>query len=540
MGALADKLTGAASRAGAWVAGPVLGKELRVTSRRARHYLLRFLYLTALTFFVWTSSGWIERVGAGGWAYSADIGQNITQAVLQFQAVVAQVLAAVLLSGAICGEYTSGTIWSLLATPLDVRQLVVGKLLSGLWQVVVLLAMSLPLLAVVRAFGGVTWDGLLAGLLVVLSGALFAGSLALRLSANARSGWSALFRTLVWYLVLNGGVGVFLSATTPASMGLALLPVPVVGFGLLEIAFDSRLGGQAVPYMLGHCAVSLGVSLLLLLSAGRKMREHLPALLQDSPGGGALRRRKRQHQREQRPGVGSRAVLWKDLRDFLPADRRKIILPAIGAVVSGGMVYMVPSSHDSAGFHVGMVGLLVCSVWVLVACLGATSLTSEKQTRALPILLTAPLDDWQIVGHKAMAAAGRTAVLWAWAVGHVLVYTILGYMRILPVLRFLLLLVTVTVFVYALGTYVSARSRTNSGAIVAILVTCIVLWVVLPLDLNPYHHVGNVIHWAVKDRLDSRQAGPWAGEAMFSAANLLLGGLLLWRGKVQMRRRVFE
>ncbi|HUU58149.1 MAG TPA: hypothetical protein VMZ50_01290, partial [Phycisphaerae bacterium] len=46
-----------------WV-GPIFTKELRVVSRRRRHYLLRAGYLAALTLFV--AIVWISAVGGEG------------------------------------------------------------------------------------------------------------------------------------------------------------------------------------------------------------------------------------------------------------------------------------------------------------------------------------------------------------------------------------------------------------------------------------------------------------------------------------------
>jgi len=57
---------------------------------------------------------------------------------------------------------------TVLLRPLHIGrfQIVAGKLLSKLWQKLILLAISLPLLAVVRVFGGVPWDYVLSSLAV--------------------------------------------------------------------------------------------------------------------------------------------------------------------------------------------------------------------------------------------------------------------------------------------------------------------------------------------------------------------------------------
>lgn len=51
-----------------WLTGPIFDKELRVVSRRKRHFLLRFAYLAMLSIFVvvsWVSVVETQQTGAG-------------------------------------------------------------------------------------------------------------------------------------------------------------------------------------------------------------------------------------------------------------------------------------------------------------------------------------------------------------------------------------------------------------------------------------------------------------------------------------------
>jgi ABC-type transport system involved in multi-copper enzyme maturation permease subunit len=67
----------------------------------------------------------------------------------------------------------------LLTTPVTSLQVVAGKLASKLLVMVLLVLTSLPLLAVLRIFGGIDWPVILALVGLTLAGATFNASLAL-------------------------------------------------------------------------------------------------------------------------------------------------------------------------------------------------------------------------------------------------------------------------------------------------------------------------------------------------------------------------
>ena len=79
----------------------------------------------------------------------------------------------------------------------------IGKLLSRLWQLILLLAISLPLLAVVRVFGGVPWGFVLSGLCITLTACLVVGSVSLFFSVVLRRAWASILVTLGTVFVLH-------------------------------------------------------------------------------------------------------------------------------------------------------------------------------------------------------------------------------------------------------------------------------------------------------------------------------------------------
>jgi ABC-type transport system involved in multi-copper enzyme maturation permease subunit len=183
----------------AWLTGPIFGKELRVASRRRRQYALRFLYILALTVFVgvvWL--GVVQYEGNASFVQSrmAAAGQRIVTTIVFFQFFAMQLLAIVLLSSAVSDEVYHRTLGILMTTPINSLQIVMGKLLSRLLQLVLLLALSLPMLAIVRVLGGVSWGYLLSGLCITLTAAIFAGSLSLLFSIRNRHAYGVIIRTM--------------------------------------------------------------------------------------------------------------------------------------------------------------------------------------------------------------------------------------------------------------------------------------------------------------------------------------------------------
>ena len=156
-----------------WSSCALLEKELRVSSRHRRNYFLRFAYLLSLTVFVaviWAEQ--VQRLRTGG-VYSAsrmaEVGRHITVYAVFFQFWAAQLIAVIMLSNAFSDEIYHRTLNVLMTTPVTNLQIVLGKLLSKLLQLLLLFAVTLPLLAIVRVFGGVPWDYIISSFCITVT-----------------------------------------------------------------------------------------------------------------------------------------------------------------------------------------------------------------------------------------------------------------------------------------------------------------------------------------------------------------------------------
>ena len=184
-----------------WPIGPIFDKELRVSSRRKRNYFLRFFYLVSLTVFV--TFVWIITIkvgSSGSLVYQVSrmsgTGKYITTTIIWFQFIAIQLIAIVMLSNAISDEIYHRTLGLLMTTPISSFQIVTGKLSSKLLQLILLLVISMPLLAIVRVMGGVPWGYIVSSLCMTLTAAVFAGSVSLVFSITNRHSHSVIVRTV--------------------------------------------------------------------------------------------------------------------------------------------------------------------------------------------------------------------------------------------------------------------------------------------------------------------------------------------------------
>ncbi len=185
-----------------WLTGPFLAKELRVSSRHRRNYLLRAAYIALLLFFVaitWLS---VVTVSGGTLIYQksrlAQAGKNITLTIVWFQFIASQLIAVIMFCNSISEEIYHRTLGVLLTTPVTTFQIVAGKLLSKLFQIILLLAISLPLLAIVRIFGGVSWNYILMSLCITLAAVIFAGTLSMFFSVLFRKAYVVIIITILF------------------------------------------------------------------------------------------------------------------------------------------------------------------------------------------------------------------------------------------------------------------------------------------------------------------------------------------------------
>ncbi len=189
--------------------GAVGVKELRGRMRGRRAFVILTIYLLLLGGFAWMVELILERnatSGFGGATYAgASIGQGIFAALIMLETLQVAFLAPAATAGAISLEREKQTLELLVVTPISSLAIVLGKLLSALVYVWLLIAASIPLTAVVFVFGGVAPDDVLRGYIVLVVTALGLGSFGLFCSSLVKRTQAATAITIFGVLLTTIG-----------------------------------------------------------------------------------------------------------------------------------------------------------------------------------------------------------------------------------------------------------------------------------------------------------------------------------------------
>lgn len=494
-----------------------MGKELRVAGRRRRSYLLRLAYVGALTLFLACIWAHLIDAGVGSLVYqtsrAAAAGKMLATALVWFQFIAAQLVAMLLLSDAISSEVRKRTLHILAVTPLSGMQIVAGKLAAGLLPIVMLLAISLPLLALVRVFGGVPWDYIVSAAGVTFSATVFTGALYLLLSTSRNRGrglWS--IGPILWLgLLVRGGdiLVAWLARSHPAvgAIGGTILslvnPTDVLLIRTREM-FAARSGTGLSSWWSLHCLVVLAASVAVLGWAARRVRllaaepapdrtsksgrRKPPACMSEGADETGRWPRPRAQAGDPIRRVKGSPVLWKELRTFSVVRSRQplgrygpfvlltcLILAAaigIGVLGPGGPANAVAGSVVACTLGLHIAGV----VWLSGAA--ATIIPKEREARTLPVLLVTPLEARAIVRDKALAVlrqslpvVGSLLVLLLFS-SACLMFLTTSQVRLVLMIRdvgiflgfYLAALAAVFPFLLGLGLYCGTRFKTVAAA----------------------------------------------------------------------------
>ncbi|HNY77488.1 MAG: ABC transporter permease subunit [Sedimentisphaerales bacterium] len=499
-----------------WLTGPIFDKELRVSSRRRRNYVLRFVYV--VFFLVFAGLIWMEEMpsGAGSVYQVSRMGraaQQIVVSVVWFQFIASQAVAIVMLSTAISDEIYNKTLGLLMTTPISSFQIVIGKLLSKLLQLALLLAITLPLLAITRVLGGVPWGYLVGGLCVTLSTALFCGALSLFFSIFTRKAYAAIITTAIMAAVWFGLVpGISIPALHNVISERAITDAlcRVNPYCVLVADTIRLMTGQSISsvHWTAHCGVSLAGSALLLFWATVFVRK--AALRQAVGWQPQVRRTWGWHRSgldaERHPPlpmsigtleaatrrslvrrVTGSPIFWKERRSPLLGrlGLGKIVI-GIVLIALAVLAYVSCARHNmlsESETQVAYVVVFFALGTLFAAVLPATCITSEKESRSWPILLTTPISDRAILWGKFLGAVRQCSIAWLPLFAHVGLFTALGTIRPIGVVQLAVVAAWLTVFLCATGLYFTSRLARTTTAVIANVSLAAGLWALLPLFL---------------------------------------------------------
>jgi ABC-type transport system involved in multi-copper enzyme maturation permease subunit len=583
-----------------WLTGPIFNKELRVSSRRRRNYVLRFCYLALMTIFLVLV--WVDEVRfSGSSVYSisrmARAGQTIIMFIVWFQFLATQLVAVIMLSTSISDEIYNRTLGLLMTTPVNSFQIVMGKLFSKLLQIILLLAISLPLLAIVRVFGGVPWNYVISSLCITLAAVIFVGSLSLFFSIFSRRAYIVIIMTIVTLGILFALIPLLvalfwdsmnLQNLIPEKTLFSILfqpnPFAVMAFNT-EVMMSPRMGG-GTPFCSWPllCGILLATSAVILAVSVSMVRN---VALRQATGQVGLFSRKGCSRKKTVPAKASRQdssaalrcvkgppVIWKELR--FPLLGRRKIAALIGIFVCLTLLFIAyllcfgEGILDDEGTHI-LYAVIFLSLGIMFTIIyPATSITSEKESRSWPLLLTTTIDDRAILFGKFVGILRRCLPIWLFLLGHVCLFSLLGYIHPVAIIQIGILVTWIVVFLSGTGLYFSSCFKRTTTAVIMNFALAAAIWAILPIllalttqiiddddfveaymDTNPFVHAVVIIEatanenpvkigsydWISSRRGDIENSMSWMLTCF--ALYISIGTVFAWRAKARFRRNIF-
>ncbi|MCC6426210.1 MAG: ABC transporter permease subunit [Phycisphaerales bacterium] len=451
----------------------IFQKEMRSSGRRRATYWARGMYALVLAGVVGLII--LSLLSRGTWETGAarlqrmqEVAPMMAITVLWFE-FVGLIFAAPMMTGpALCDERRNRTLPALLTTPLTAGEIVFGKLVGGIGQMLILGLIPLPVLLGMRVFGGLNVEVVLAGMVIAIGAAILSASWALAASLHAPRGVSAAITGWAMMIFLHGLVPPVLAAgggflagrlgiRLPQWLAPGLCPPWALGMVSSELVGMGRLGN--IWMMVGtSVGGSLSVSALLWFVTVARLRRVM------SQTGGEVEVRRGLFSRKKSKGGSSagagggdgagagaaaeigearrgaegaevgasrtlsdRPVLWRELRQSAFRSRAQMWVIFAAAGVFLGIVYSVGGIDDPDVHH--MIATLGAILFGLSAAVSTSSAVGqEREAKTWPILLTTPLSPREIVWGKFIGGLSRMWVVPGIVMAHFVLVAPLGGM----------------------------------------------------------------------------------------------------------------
>ena len=409
-------------------ANPILVRVVNGASKRSRHLWLRVAYLSTLLGVVIISLA-VSLSGRGGSLTELAKGASQTFKYASYaQLALICFLAPVFTAAAITQERDARTFHILLSTPLTSAQIVLGSLMSRLYFVLMLLIAGLPIFLITMVYGGITSGQVFESFALSASTGLLTGALAI-LVAMVRVGTRGtifsfylligLYLLIVYLLGQWSATWVSVAPANVEGQRMSFL-APLHPFLALDVAIHrleapgigalngySRLArfGLAFPSLAYVGWTSALAAMLILLSVFfvRRTAKTGERTLGDRLWQG-FRRANGERRRAPR-NVWNNPVAWREARTRAAGGgllRWVLIL----AGLTGSLYLLV--SHVQGAMSADAVRPWLAA-WIVtqfaVALIiatntAATSMTKEKESRTMDLLLTTPLSSKYILWGK--------------------------------------------------------------------------------------------------------------------------------------------
>lgn len=388
--------------------GPIFVREWLTVPRRTRHYAVRTAYLG----FLWVLGLTVWQVFVG-WSQTTTLADNsrfglrLFKLISEVQLAFILFFAALSAASAITQEKDRRTFILLLMTDLRSYEIVLGKLLGSLLQIVLLLVGMIPILVLLILLGGVGAGQVFQATLVLAAAALTAGSVGCLVALWREKTFQALALTvlfIVLYWCLVRGLG-----NLPFAWAL-MVQEWLDPLSALQSVLEPRAAHQSlwVP--------AYGFGLVMALISIGLMGWGIARLRVWNPSGEPIMQREIPEKKEEKdrakahaaPGtarkVWANPILWREMRTLAYGRMPLLVKIAYFLVLALVCYYAIAPlwSAEGAGQFTAAWGLLpVCILsLLLVSAQAVTAITSERDIRALDLLLVTDLSPKEFIFGK--------------------------------------------------------------------------------------------------------------------------------------------
>lgn len=465
--------------------GPILFFDLVRSARRTRYYVVRhvcLLLLFALLFFVhWTLSfGEVAR----GWT-TADAQQFTMTYFVVFvviQSSLLVMLGPAYVAGSIAEEKERKTLEFMLATDLDNREIVFGKLISRMGSLLFIFLSGLPFLSILQFLGGVdpmlivAWATATAVGIVSMSCLCMLNSV---LNRKSRDAIAISYFCVLGYLIMSGASWLLTNrAYLPPWINVTELekvlyvvsagnPVVLAGFATEDLNAGHAIEAVLMKYLRDFTLFHVLLSLVACLLSVLVLRRYALNQTADQP-------KRRWRIRWPRPRMFEYPLVWKEVfveKSLYVNLIGRIVFCLLLAVALATFWYGLDSPYHSSTNVVadwvqvvGMIG--ACLLMLTVAGRAATSISHERDKETIDGLLTAPVNTDAILFAKWLGAV--LSIRW----GLLLLASIYGLGILVGSINWLTLPLMIvawliyTAVVALLGLWYSVVCRTSTSATV--------------------------------------------------------------------------
>lgn len=449
---------------------PIVVRVVATGGKRTRHMWARFFYLAVLFVVMLFAGGALF----GGTTSLADLAKNSTRIfviVSGVQLALMSFVAPIFTAGAITQERDSNTFDILLTTPLSNAQIVLGSLLSRLFFVWMLLLSGLPIFCITMIYGGVTAYEVFQSFALAASTGLLTGAMAISiamLKIGTRRTIFAFFLGIAMYLLGVGALGwsgYFAVPEAPPSTSLPGLQMsqlaPFHPFLALAVVTGQTPAPPAADvarygwpwawlYAQPHAAyivlttlASVGLVVLSLLFVRRGQKEGETTWWTQITSIFATHRAGERSHAPRR--VWGNPIAWREAVTRGTALTRNLMR---WGFIAGGLAlgFFLLTAYDQGWLNLQTPGgipqpaemrsWLTVIVWIELAIIllvvtntAAGTLTRERESQTMEILLTTPLTSHYIVAGMLQGLVRFTIPLIAVPTGTVLIFVLADLLR---------------------------------------------------------------------------------------------------------------